>query len=723
MSEYKVHEFRLEGMSCAGCAARIEQNLNRDPAVERAVVNFAMGSLAVGTSMSEAEVTAHIEQLGFKAFAREDISDWEQREAKQLRADKFNVLLAFCLTIPVFVIAMGHLGFRGSGWVEFVLTTLVLAYPGRGFFVRAYARLRQLESNMDTLVAVGTSAAWAYSVIQLLYQGQSAHLYFEGAAVIVTLVLFGKYLEERAKNRASQSIRSLMKMQPSIVRLLEDGSSQKTREVPLKLVRIGDVALVRAGERIPVDGQVLRGSSSADMSMLTGESQPVDLHADSTVYAGTVNLEGALEISVQGAGDDTELARIIRLVETAQSTKAPIQRLADYVSGIFVPIVIAIALLTFGLWWIFADNVTGGLMAAVSVLIVSCPCALGLATPMALLVASGNAAKRGLVIRDAPSLETLHKANAIVFDKTGTLTMGEPTVAEVTWASDLAEADKPLLLRALWEAERRTSHPFASALVHWLEHEHGEALNSNEALVVDDFEQLPGLGVKANVLLASGVERSLYAGRPTEESERVFGSELLPGRSVVAVHWQDLPVLQVCFVDPLRPDASQAVNDLKKRGLLMVMATGDSWESAKTVADELKIEVMARVSPEGKADIVRELQKKSYTVIMAGDGVNDAPALAQADVGIALSSGTEVAAQTAGIILHHNSISRIAETIALSRRTFNNIRQNLFWAFIYNLILIPVAALGFLNPMLAALAMSCSSLFVVGNSLRLKHRS
>lgn len=696
--EAASYEFGIEGMTCASCAARIEKILSRDAKNARVAVNFPSRTARIESLRSPDELKAAIEAIGYRAFDKRT-GDLEQREAAEIGTARSNLIIAAGLTIPVSLLGMFGIEFPGSDYLQLALTTLVLAWPGRGFFLRALKLARKLESSMDTLVAIGTAAAYVFS-IYLMAKGQG-HLYFESATVIVTLILLGKFLEERARQSISAAIRGLMRLQPQEA-TLADG-----RVVPVSALSRGHVVLVRPGDRVPVDGSVTSGRSALDESMLTGESEPVEAEPGSRVAAGTVNLTGPLTVEVQGVGRDTELARIVDLVETAQGTKAPIQKLADRISSRFVPIALAIAVVAFAAWLALGYGTEAALTAAIAVLVVACPCALGLATPTAIMVATGRAARHGILVKDAPSLQVLHKASAIVFDKTGTLTAGRPQVEEFKqFSSDPEE----LVLALAARLEEASNHPLAKAIGAYAGRRLAPSL---PMLALADVREIAGSGVEAS--LSTTGER-VFIGKAKAASTHAPRS----GESLVTLERDGIVIATFKLRDQVRPEAKASIETLRRMGIRPIMATGDTQESAEHVASGLGIEFHARQTPQDKAALVQALRQEGATVAMAGDGINDAPALAVADVGIAMGSGTDVAIQTAGITLRDSSIASLVESLVLSRKTFANIKQNLFWAFAYNILLIPTAALGQLSPMLAAGAMALSSLFVVGNALRLK---
>ncbi|BBM70774.1 heavy metal translocating P-type ATPase [Rhodothermus marinus] len=636
--------------------------------------------------------------------------------------------IAALLSLPVVVLAMAHgaLDFPGSRWIQLLLTTPVVFWAGRPFFTGAWRAFRHHAADMNTLVAIGVGSAYVYSTVATVFPGffeaagRAPDVYFEAAAVIVTLILLGRMLEARARARTSAAIEKLLDLQPPRARVERNG---RLEEVPVEAVRVGDRVVVRPGEKIPVDGIVEEGTAAVDESMITGESVPVDKKPGDPVIGGTLNQSGALVVRVTRVGRDTVLQQIVRLVEEAQARKAPIQRLADRVAGIFVPVVMLVAIATFVLWFDFGPEprLTHALLTFVSVLIIACPCALGLATPTAILVTTGRAAQLGVLIKGGDALERLHHVDLVVFDKTGTLTEGRPHLAHVVPLNG-HEADALLALAAA--VEQRSEHPLARAVV-----EAAEA-RGLKLPPVRDFEALAGLGVRARV---DG--RHVQIGRPAflaEQGVPVPGEQVAAlaaeGHTVVAVAVDGVPAGLLALSDTIRPSAEPAIRALHRMGRRVAMITGDSETAARAVARRLGIdEVRANVLPQDKAAAVAAFQAEGHVVAMVGDGINDAPALAQADVGIAMGSGTDIAIEAGDVTLMRPDLRAVVDAFRLSARTLRTIKQNLFFAFIYNTLGIPIAAgvlypfTGLLlNPMIAAAAMALSSVSVVTNSLRLR---
>jgi len=647
------------------------------------------------------------------------------------------LLLSGALALPIMVLSMLHVGGQGGLYLLFALATPVQFWAGARFYRGAYAALRHGSADMNVLIAVGTSAAYFYSVVLTFFPTALAgaaverHVYYDTSATIITLILLGRWLEARAKGQASAAIRRLLDLRPRTARAVREGEEV---EIPVEAVRVGDLLVVRPGEQIPVDGVIREGRSAVNEALVTGESLPVEKGPGDAVIGATLNQTGTFRFEATRVGSDTVLAQIIRLVQEAQQSKAPIQRLADRVAAVFVPVVIGIALLTLGIWGLFGPPpaLTHALLNAVAVLIIACPCALGLATPMAILVGTGRGAELGVLLKGGEVLETAHRLTTLVFDKTGTLTRGQPELTAVVAAPGYDEA---ALLHLAASAERPSEHPYGQAIVRGAqaraESQGGPVRPWAE---VRDFVALPGQGVAATVegraVLLGNADLMQERGVSLDGLEEVGEHLLQSGQTplFVAVDGRGVGVLGVA--DTLKEEAAEVVQQLHRRGLKVALLTGDNERTARAIAAQAGIDrVLAQVRPEHKADEIRRLQQEGEVVAMVGDGLNDAPALAQADIGIALGSGTDVALEASDLTLLRNDLRGVVTAIDLSRQTLRTIRGNLFWAFFYNVLGLPMAAgglypllgeRGLLNPMVAAVAMACSSLFVVLNSLRLR---
>jgi len=707
---------RITGMHCANCALNIEKGLKRMEGVKAASVSFTTEKAIVEfdeRKLSEEKLLERIKEIGYGGVFVESSFDKEKeiREREETHLKRL-LLLSIIFALPAFIIGMFLMEFPYRGYVLLLLATPVQFIVGWRFYKSTWASLKQRTANMDTLIALGTSAAYLYS-LYLVSQDVMGETYFETSAVLITFVVLGKYLEARAKARTSQAIRELMQLSPKQARVLAKG---KEKIIPIDEVKTGDVILVKPGEEVPVDGVVLSGESSVDESMITGESIPAEKAKGSTVYGGTMNKHGFLKIKATRVGEDSTLARIIKLIEEAQMKKAPIQSYADMVSAYFVPAVILISFITFSAWFfIMGKPLSFALTTAVAVLVISCPCALGLATPTAVMVGIGKGARNGILIRGGEVLEKVHKVDTILLDKTGTITVGKPFVTDVVSFGKINEAE---LLSFAASVEKASGHPLADAVVEKAKE------GRIEIYTVSKFKSFTGKGVRGVVK-----GKAVMLGRPdwfntNEKIESKVAELENEGKTVVLVQ-VDSQFGAIAVSDPIKPDSADAVARFKRMGFWVYMVTGDNERVAKAVAKEIGVDrYFAGVLPEDKSKLVEKLKKEGRNVAMVGDGVNDAPALALADVGVVMSSGTDVAMESGDIVLMRNSLLDVAKAINLSKATMNKIKQNLFWALIYNIIGIPVAAgvlypYILLNPIIAGGAMALSSVSVVTNSLLL----
>ena len=738
MSGKEIHTketFQVLGMSCAVCALNVETTLGAQEGVYEAKVNFAGSTVLVDYDpqvITPVELQKTVEAAGYELVVEntEDTDQADRLQREEFLALKRKTIGAIVLAIPVFVIGMFFMHMPYGNWIMLAFTIPVMAFFGRDFFVHAYMQLKHGRANMDTLVAVSTGVAFLFSLFNTIWpeywtsRGLEAHVYYEAAAVIIALILLGRLLEAKAKFSTSTAIKKLMGLQPkTVTKILADGSEE---EVPIREVAVGDVLVVKPGEKIPVDGEVTEGASFVDESMITGESIPVEKVKGQPVYAGTINEKGSFRFRADKVGGETVLANIIRMVQEAQGSKAPVQKLVDRIAGIFVPVVMGIAVITFIVWMLIGGDLafTHALLTSITVLVIACPCALGLATPTAIMVGIGKGAEHNILIKDAESLELMYRVNAIVLDKTGTITEGKPVVTDIHWTSGAEDERYPSILL---EIERRSEHPLADAVVQKFKE---KVVNE---ISVSDFENQTGKGVTAKV----GDKVYLVGNRALLEVSHVIlddDNEKLAvrwegdGKTVVFFAGESRVLALVAIADKIKESSRQAVTTLHEKGIDVYMLTGDNALTARAVADQVGIRhFKAEVMPGEKANFVEALQHEGKVVAMVGDGINDSQALAQADVSIAMGKGSDIAMDVAKVTLITSDLNVIPRAIVLSHQTVRAIRQNLFWAFIYNIIGIPLAAgvlygiTGFLlNPMIAAAAMAFSSVSVVTNSLRIK---
>lgn len=726
----KKTELQVIGMHCASCATLLTKALTKTEGVSEANVNYSMARATVmhdETRVSEDGLIAVIKGKGYNALpavGKLDTEKFKEIQAKELREIKSSFIFSMIFTIPIVFIGMilmwAGIEVPYQDYILWVLSTPVQFIVGWQFYMGTWMALRNRSANMDTLIAIGTSAAYFYSVYSVIFRAGGGQ-YFEVSAILITLVMMGKLLEAIAKGRTSEAIKKLMGLSPKTARVMRDG---KEEEVPVDSVAVGDVIVVKPGEKIPVDGQVVSGSSSVDQSMITGESIPVEKNKGDTVFSGTINKLGAFEFKATKVGANTTLSQIIKLIEEAQGTKAPIQRFADTVSSYFVPAVVLIAITTFLAWYFLAGSTFSfALIAAVAVLVIACPCALGLATPTAIMVGTGKGAQNGILIKGGEALETAHKLKSIIFDKTGTITKGEPEVTDIVPISGTSGE----ILSIAASIEKKSEHPLAEAIV-----KRAQA-DRSRFLTMSKFKAIPGHGVTAkigkgtyhfgNAKLMKDVKIPL--GKHTDKIHSLEED----GKTVMMLADEKKLRGLVAVADPIKGSSQAAVNKLQRMGLAVYMITGDNERTAKAIARKTGIaNVFAEVLPEDKARYVKELQKKGK-VAMVGDGINDAPALAQADIGIAMGSGADVAMETGNIVLMKNDLMDVPRAINLSRMTMSKIRQNMFWALFYNVLGIPIAAgllypwTGWLlSPIIAGGAMAMSSVSVVANSLMLRRK-
>lgn len=722
---------KISGMSCAACSARIEKKLNGLPGIKSAEVNLATEKARVSYEPGQikvGDIIKAVQGLGYNAARSEEITRETANEEKEGEITTLRSLLAasVILSLPLFVamfFAIFKMQIPALAWLNNQYFQLIMATPiqfiiGARFYKNAYHAVRSGGANMDVLIVLGTSAAYFYSLYKVFFEAVPPNsvmtgLHFEASAIIITLILLGKYLEALAKGRTSEAIRKLAQLQPRTARVVRDGQEE---DIPIEEVEMGDLVVVRPGEKVPVDGVIVEGTSAIDESMLTGESLPVDKQAGEPVYGATINKYGTFRLEATRVGKDTALAQIIKMVEDAQGSKAPIQKIADLVAGVFVPVVLGIAIVTFVAWYLSGGDVNRALTSAVAVLVIACPCAMGLATPTAIMVGTGKGAENGILIKGGEHLEMAYKVDTVVLDKTGTITKGQPEVTDIV---SLGQLDSSSILRLAARAEKGSEHPLGVAIYEKGKEEHG----SLEAPA--DFAAIPGRGVRASIdgqLIYLGTRQLMIdVGLNTDSIESRLAAIEDEGKTAMIMAADNQLEAIIAVADIIKETSRRAIEELHKMGIEVYMITGDNQRTAHAIARQAGItQVLAEVLPENKAEEVSKLQAMGKKVAMVGDGINDAPALAIADIGMAMGTGTDIAMEAADITLMRGDLQTIPASIRLSRQTMRKIKQNLFWAFIYNIIGIPFAALGMLNPIIAGGAMAFSSVSVVTNSLSLR---
>lgn len=731
--------YKVVGMTCAACAISLESYLTPLEGVIKIEVNYPNQSVVINydsRKISIKTIQQKAKEISYNILVGKSDKiqkTFEEIEERRLAALKSKLIFSALFSLPVFIMAMFFMGkVPYENWIMMALSAPVLFWSGSEFFVIAFKKLKHFSTNMDTLVALSTGVAFSFSVFNTIYpeyflsRGVTPHVYFESAVIIITFILFGRFLEERAKGKTSSAIKKLMDLKPKEVTVIRNGVEEI---IPFNALIKGELIILRPGDKVPVDGKVKKGESFIDESMISGEPIPILKTKGTRVFAGTINQKGALRILATKVGGETLLSQIIKQVEQAQASKPNIQKLADKVAGIFVPIVMGISLLSFAVWYIFGPEptFTYALLILITVLIIACPCALGLATPTALMVGIGKGAQQGILIKDAQSLETAYKVDTLVLDKTGTITEGKPKVTDLIWERDV---DKEQLKSILLTLETQSEHPIAEAIVKYLKEK-----NTN-VVQTDLFESITGRGAKTDfegVSYKVGNENLMHAYEieiPKKLSETAYSLKQ-EAKTVVYFSAAHKVVAVIAVADKIKGSTEAAIKHIKKMGITIYMLTGDNEQTAKVIADKVGItHFKANVMPADKGDFITALQAQGKVVAMAGDGINDAQALALADVGIAMGSGTDIAIESAAITLMYSDLRQISKAIDLSKATMQTIRQNLFWAFVYNIVAIPVAAgvlypaFGFLlNPMIAGAAMSLSSVSVLSNSLRLKKRT
>lgn len=725
-------DFDISGMTCAACANRIEKRVNKMEGVSSASVNFALETIAVeydSKQVEETDMITAVKKMGYELVPKQDSKEKMDHKEQEIKSQERKFIFSMILTLPLLWTMVAHFEFLSfiympevlmNPWLQLALATPVQFIVGAQFYKGAFNSLRNKSANMDVLVALGTSAAYFYSLylsIEWVNTGSvgNPELYFEAAVVIITLIVLGKLFEVRAKGKTSQAIQKLLGLQAKTARVLREGVEL---ELPIEQVIAGDTVIVKPGEKIPVDGKIIEGRSAIDESMITGESLPIDKIVGDGVIGATINKNGSLQIKATKVGKDTALAQIVKVVEEAQGSKAEIQRLADRISGIFVPVVVVIAVVTFFIWYfaVTPGDFRSALIPTISILVIACPCALGLATPTSIMAGSGRAAEMGLLFKGGEHLENTRSVDTVVLDKTGTVTKGEPALTDITVTEGFNEDE---VLQLIATAENQSEHPLAQAIVQGVK-EKGLAL-----LEVVDFEALPGYGIQANVSGKAVLvgTRKLMRERNIAilDSEAAMEKLEAAGKTAMLIAVDQKLAGVVAVADTVKETSKEAIARMRELGLDVIMLTGDNQRTAEAIASQVDLShVIAEVLPEQKSDEIKKLQDQGKKVAMVGDGINDAPALAMADIGMAVGTGTDIAIEAADITLMRGDLNSVADAIIMSRKTMRNIKQNLFFAFFYNTVGIPIAAIGLLAPWVAGAAMAFSSVSVVLNALRLQ---
>ncbi len=740
MAKTKQDTFPVVGMMCAVCANTVETTIKNAPGVESASVNFATSSATITWDPKHTNpqnIADRVQAAGYEMIVESSVAkaieEQEERELRNYRRMKLKTIVAWIITVPLSILCMTHVHFPGESWCYMIFTLGVMIWCGKGFFHRGIRALLARNPNMDSLVAVSTTFSFLFSLFNTIWpeiltsRDISADLYYEGAAMIITFVLTGKLMEMKSRRATGTALKALIQLQPSDARIYDDTGNITT--VPVSEIMSGYKVLIRQGEKIPVDGKVIEGSGSVDESMLTGEPIGVERIPGQHVAAGTVLQSGELTVKAVKVGSETELSRIIKAVKDAQNSKAPVQKTVDRIAAIFVPAVMGISLTTFLIWLIIGiEYMPVAIVCAVSVLVIACPCALGLATPMAVMVGIGRGARSGILVKDASSMESLADIDTLLIDKTGTVTVGKPRMKDIAWNTDeVIEYQKGTILGLLLAAERKSIHPLASAICTGLGH------MDIVGIMPDDYTYIPGEGIMFNY------EGDMYRIGSLEESDSQLDKKdknsdfysytdkwIKDGSGVVAMYRNNIPLLAICVEDEIKPDAKDSIRMLEDAGINVILLSGDRYSTTRRVAEDTDIkDIVAEARPKDKQELVERLQKEGKRVAMAGDGINDSQALAKADVSIAMGTGTDIAIEVASLTIVGGKLKSIVEAVILSRKTLRIIHENLFWAFIYNTVGIPLAAGALysfgilLSPMYASAAMAASSLCVVLNSLRL----